>query len=258
MVPKTLKIDFENSLVFVEDEDREKILQLSSPEAFAEISSAWVRAGWDTKYVYSFTWLGRPIIQLPDDILRIQEVIFDLKPDIMIETGVAHGGSLILYASLLKLIGKGRVIGIDIDIRPANRKAINEHFLSEYITLLDGSSTDPTIVAEVRSAIKASDTVLVILDSNHSKAHVLAELEAYAPLVTLNSYIVATDGVMGHLGSAPRTGEDWVRNNPEQAALTFVENNDRFVIEEPGRMFNEGSTLTGPTYWPGAWVKRIR
>src|SRR5262249_2601890 len=156
----------------------------------------WLNVGWTQRYSYSFTWLGRPLIQLPEDVLRIQEVIHRVKPDVIVETGVAHGGSLILYASLCKAMDRGRVIGIDIEIRPHNRSAIEAHPLAHYITLIEGSSTDASVVGRVKSLIKPSETVLVILDSNHTRGHVLAELEAYAPIVTPNSYIVATDGIM--------------------------------------------------------------
>src|SRR5690606_19131155 len=147
----------------------------------------------DNKYVYGFSWMGRPIIQLPEDMIRIQEVVYRLKPDVIVETGVAHGGSLIFYASLCKAMERGRVIGIDIEIRPHNRKAIEAHELAGFITLVEGSSTDPAIVQEVKSLVAPGETAIVILDSNHSKQHVLDELEAYADLVSVGSYIVACD-----------------------------------------------------------------
>src|SRR5476651_1434097 len=113
-------------------------VSLWSPEGFKIVSDIWLKSGWETKYVYSFAWMGRPVIQLPEDMVRIQEVIFELKPDVVIETGIAHGGSLIFYASLFKAIGKGRVIGVDIEIRPHNRKAIEEHFLyTDYIEMIE-------------------------------------------------------------------------------------------------------------------------
>ena len=144
-----------------------------------------MKTSWNQKYSYTFTWMGRPIIQHPEDIVRLQEVIYFLKPDVIIETGVAHGGSLIFYASLLKGMGKrGRVIGIDIEIRPSNRKAIENHELSNYITLIEGDSTAPDIVEKAGKAIRPNDTVLVLLDSNHSYAHVMNELDAYHRFVT--------------------------------------------------------------------------
>jgi cephalosporin hydroxylase len=172
---------------------------IGTPGAFRILSQLWLRSGWDNKYVYSFTWLGRPIIQLPEDLIRIQEVIYSVRPDVIIETGVAHGGSLIFYASLCKLLDKGRVVGVDIEIRPHNRAAIESHFLSPYITLIEGSSIDRSVVSRVRELIKPDETVMVMLDSCHTKSHVLSELEAYGPLVTPGSYIVAMDGIMEHL-----------------------------------------------------------
>src|ERR1700752_3020875 len=173
--------------------------KLDAPEAFEAISAAWLRCGWDVKYVYGFTWMGRPVIQLPEDMIRIQEVIWRLRPDVVIETGVAHGGSLVFYASLFAAMNHGRAVGIDIEIRPHNRAAIESHPLARFITLIEGSSVDPGTVAAVRATIAPEEQALVILDSNHSRAHVEAELEAYAPLVAPGSYIVACDGIMAQV-----------------------------------------------------------
>ncbi len=240
------------------NDNSKKEYNIGDPESFAILSKLWLRAGWDTKYVYSFTWLGRPIIQLPDDMMRIQEVIYQIKPDVIIETGVAHGGSLIFYASLCKAMGRGRVIGIDIEIRPHNRKAIEEHELFEYITLLEGSSIDKRIVNQVKSMVGQNETVLVMLDSNHTKDHVLAELKAYSPLVSVGSYIVAADGIIQDLVGAPRSNDDWDKNNPKEAAEEFGRTHNDFVIEEPVFPFNEGVITERVTYWPGAFLRRLR
>ena len=253
----TITIDEAKSLVTVTDSAGERRLPMDSPEAFAAVSRAWLRCGWDTKYVYGFSWLGRPIIQLPEDMIRIQEVIYRVRPTVIVETGVAHGGSLIFYASLFRTMGAGRVIGVDIEIRPHNRKAIEEHELSSYITLVEGSSIAPETVADVRRLIKPADRVLVILDSNHTKAHVEAELAAYAPLVSQGSYVVACDGIMAAVAGAPRTGADWSWNNPTAAAKEFAAANPDFVIEEPAFPFNEGCVTERVTYWPGAYLRRV-
>jgi cephalosporin hydroxylase len=231
---------------------------IGSPEAFKIISDVWLRSGWDAKYVYSFSWMGRPVIQLPDDMIRIQEVIFNIQPDLIIETGVAHGGSLIFYASLCKAMEKGRIIGVDIEIRPHNRKAIEEHFLYPYIDLIEGSSVDGKVVKAVEEFIQPGDTVLVLLDSNHSYTHVLNELRAYSPMVSVGSYIVATDGIMEFVVGAPRTNPDWLTNNPKKAAEDFVKENKNFIIEEPEFPFNEGVITERVTYWPSAFIKRIK
>jgi cephalosporin hydroxylase len=252
-----ITIDEASGLVTVEGADGRVSHPMASAEGFKIVSDAWVRCGWDAKYVYSFTWMGRPIIQLPDDMVRTQEVIYQVKPDVIIETGVAHGGSLIFYASLCKAMERGRVIGIDIEIRPHNRAAIEAHELKPLITLIEGSSTAPEVVADVKALVQPGETVLVLLDSNHTRAHVMAELEAYAPLVTQGSYIVATDGIMGHIKGAPRTQPDWDWNNPESAAKAFVAAHPDYVIEEPSFPFNEGVVADRVTYWPSGFIRRI-
>ena len=251
-----MKIDLEKGLVVIQSGDAERTIPIGSPEAFELISEAWVRSGWDGKYVYSFSWMGRPIIQLPDDVIRIQEAIYAVKPDVIVETGVAHGGSLILYASLFRAMGRGRVIGIDIEIRPHNRAAIEAHELSDLISLVEGSSTAPGVVKQVHSMIHPSERVMVILDSNHSRDHVRSELEAYGPLVSEGSYIVATDGIMGDLVNAPRSQPDWAWNNPRIAAEQFIVAHPEFEDAPPALPFNEGMLNHRVTYWPGAWLRR--
>lgn len=253
-----IKIDLEQGWVAEESVNGEVKHLLGTPEAFSIISRAWLRAGWDTKYVYSFTWMGRPIIQLPEDLIRVQEVIYRVKPDVIIETGIAHGGSLIYYASLCKAMGNGRVIGIDIEIRPNNREAIESHELYEYITLIEGSSINPKIVEQVKAYVKPDEKVLVMLDSNHSKKHVLEELRAYCSLVSKDSYIIAADGIMANLVGAPRSSDDWSWNNPKRATEEFVREHPEFVLEnQPIKPFNEGVIIENVTYWPGAWLKKI-
>ena len=251
-------ITIEGDKIIVATGDNISEHDIGSPEAFQILSQLWLRSGWDNKHVYSFTWLGRPIIQLPEDLLRLQEVIFSVQPDVIIETGVAHGGSLVFYASLCQAIGKGRVIGIDIEIRPHNRQAIEAHPLSSFITLIEGSSIDPQVVAAVKANVAPDQRVLVFLDSCHTKEHVAAELNAYAGLVSVGSYIVAMDGIMQDLVGAPRTEADWSWNNPQQAARDFVAGNPDFVIEEPGFRFNEGTVEKWVTYWPNGFIKRVR
>jgi cephalosporin hydroxylase len=253
-----IKIDIEQGTISVDENGFTRQYHLGTPEAFKIISDIWLRAGWDTKYVYSFTWLGRPIIQLPEDMIRLQEVIHAVQPDAIVETGVAHGGSLVYYASLCKAMDRGRVIGVDIEIRPHNRAAIESHPLFPLITLIEGSSIEPAIVEQVRSQIRPGEQVMVLLDSCHHKDHVLAELRAYAPLVNPGSYIVAMDGIMEQLAAAPRSAPDWSWNNPRQAALEFVSENQDFAIEEPRFAFNEGLVKERVTYWPSAFIKRLR
>lgn len=250
-------ICIDGDTVTVRDESGvERTLSLGSPESFLLLSELWLRAGWDTKYVYSFTWLGRPMIQLPEDMIRIQEVIYASKPSVIIETGVAHGGSLVFFASLLGAMGGGRVIGVDIEIRPHNREALETHTLWPAITLIEGSSIDREVSAEVQRKLAPEDHVMVVLDSNHSKAHVLAELEAYGPMVSPGSYIVVCDGIMEKLVGAPRSREDWNWNNPRQAALEFAQKRDDFDLVEPEFAFNEGSIRERVTYWPDCFLRK--
>ncbi|MEK6706898.1 MAG: CmcI family methyltransferase [Bdellovibrionota bacterium] len=251
-------IIIDNDKLVVSDESGEKEYAIGSKEAVSILSRFWLRSGWDNKYVYGFTWLGRPIIQLPEDLMRIQEVIYLVKPDVIIETGVAHGGSLIFYATLCKALQRGRVIGVDTEIRPHNRKAIESHQLFPLITLIEGNSVDPVVVNRVKAQVQQGDVVLVLLDSCHTTEHVLAELNAYASLVTTGSYIVAMDGIMEQLAGAPRTQNDWSWNNPKKAALEFVKANDNFIIEDPPFLFNEGSVTERVTYWPSGFIKRLR
>jgi cephalosporin hydroxylase len=229
---------------------------LYSREAFELVSAQWLKLGWNEKYTYTFTWLGRPIIQLPEDMFRMQEVIFRVRPDVIIETGVAHGGSLVYYAGLCKLLGKGRVIGIDIEIRPANRKAIESHFLFPLISLIEGNSVAPETVQHVKALLKARESVMVVLDSAHAKDHVRAELEAYHGLVSPGSYIVATDGIMKDLPDVPRAAREWAWNNPAAAALKFAEAHSEFILEDPSWPFNESNLSKAVTHWQGGWLRR--
>lgn len=252
-----LTIDTEAATLTEEDEGGTRRYPLYSKEGFERLSRQWVRVGWNQKYQYTFSWMGRPIIQLPEDMLRIQEVIYRIKPDVIIETGVAHGGSLIYYASLCKAMETGRVIGIDIEIRPHNRAAIEAHELAGYITLVEGSSTAAEVAETVRNMVKPGESVLVMLDSNHSKAHVAAELHTYCDLVTPGSYIVATDGIMFDLHDVPRGAADWQWDHPTAAAAEFAQEHHEFLLEQPPWPFNESTLSENITHWPGAWLRRI-
>lgn len=250
-------IDTQKKSLAYELNGEKRELELYSQEAFKLLSFQWLKTGWNQKYTYTFSWLGRPIIQLPEDMIRTQEVIYRVKPDVIIETGVAHGGSLIYYASLCKVMGKGRVIGIDIEIRPYNRQAIEEHELASWITLVEGSSTDINIVTQVKNLVNPGETILVILDSCHTKQHVANELEAYYELVTPDSYIVATDGIMKDLYDVPRGKPEWEGDNPVAAAQEFAAKHSEFILEQPSWPFNESDLTENITHWPGAWLRRI-
>lgn len=236
---------------------------LYSSEGFRILSDLWLKVGWNQKHLYSFSWLGRPMIQLPEDVHRIQEVIYQIKPDVIVETGVAHGGSLVFYASLCKLMDNGKVIGVDIEIRPHNREAIEAHSLFNLITLIEGDSTSSEIVASVKQHINPSDSVMVILDSNHTYQHVINEIREYSSIVTEGSYIVVTDGSQAYLNSTPRArmdypgyAETWGHNNPLQAINDFTKGNPDFRIVEPEFPFNEGNIDFRVTYWPSCYLQK--
>jgi cephalosporin hydroxylase len=251
-----LTIDTESRTLLTEDGATVRTLDLYGPEAFAALSRHWLRVAWSQKHSYTFSWLGRPMVQLPEDVLRLQETIYQLQPDVIVETGVAHGGSLMFYASLCQLIGKGRVIGVDIEIRPRNRAAIEAHPLKPFITLLEGSSTAPRVLAQVKAMIRPGERVMVLLDSNHSYEHVSEELRLYAELVTPGSYLVVQDGIMQDLWDVPGGRPDWIHDNPARAARDFVAEREEFTLEAPPWAFNESALRAGLTHWPSGWVKR--
>jgi len=251
-----LTVDTATGKLIYEDAGRSQSLNLYSKKAFELLSDLWLKVGWSLKYSYTFTWMGRPVIQLPEDMLRIQEAIYRLKPDVIIETGIAHGGSLIYYASLCQAMGRGHVIGIDIEIRAPNRKAIESHEMFPLVTLIEGNSLDPLVVKQVKSLVKQGETVLVILDSSHSKHHVLGELEAYHPLVSSGSYIVACDGILRDLRGVPGAEVYLKDGNPTEAVAEFLKIHSDFVLERPRWLFNKSQLTENVTYWPDAWLKR--
>lgn len=212
-------------------ERAERIASYAQPSDLREAAAAFNVASNRGKYSYNFSWMGRPIIQYPQDMIAMQELIWAIKPDLIIETGIAHGGSLIYYASLLELIGKGEVLGIDIDIREHNRREIEAHPMFKRIEMLQGSAIDETLVAEVARRAKGKETIMVCLDSNHTHDHVLRELELYAPFVTVGSYCVVFDTIVEDM---PRGAYDrpWdVGNNPKTAVWEYLKTNDSFEID---------------------------
>lgn len=184
-------------------------------------------------YSYVWDWLGLPVIQMPSDIVAAQEVLWKDRPQLVIETGVARGGSLVLYASVLQLIGEGTVLGIDIDIRAHNRQAIEAHPLAPRISLLQGSSTDPAVVAQAAELASQVDRVMVVLDSNHTHAHVLEELRLYAPLVTPGLHLVVADTVVEELPVQEHRPRPWgPGDNPATAVRQFLEETTDFEVDE--------------------------
>ncbi len=207
-------------------------IDIYTKEGLDVLALLWTKASTHHRLMYEPTWLGMPIIQLSEDIVVMQELIWKLQPDVIVETGVAHGGSAVFYASMLQLLGKGKVVAVDVDIRKHNEVAIKSHFLSSRINLIQGSSVDASVLAQVRAHIKPADKVLVTLDSNHSKAHVARELELYGELVTPGSYMVAMDGAQAWVSDIPNGKPEWKDDNPLVAIEDFVARDKRYVIDE--------------------------
>lgn len=205
-------------------------------------------------YLYNFTWLGRPIIQYPQDIVAMQELIWKVKPDLVIETGIAHGGSLILSASILEMLGgKGKVLGIDIDIREHAKKEIKKHRMFRRIKMIGGSSTEPKVINWVEKIVKGKKSVLIFLDSNHTHAHVFRELELYSPFVTKGSYVVVFDTLIEYTPKGSNKNRPWDRgNNPMTAVRAFLKTHKNFVVDKE----IENKLLI--TSAPSGFLRRIR
>jgi len=237
------------------NERKERILSYEKNESLQKAASEFNVESNKALYSYNFSWMGRPIIQYPQDILAMQEIIWQLKPDLIIETGVAHGGSLIFYASILELIGKGEILGIDIDIRAHNRREIEQHPMYKRITMIEGSSVDEEIVGKVKEFANGKQTVLVVLDSNHTHKHVLDELNLYAPFVSVDSYIVVMDTIVEYLPEdyLPGHKRPWcVGDNPLTAVREFLENNADFEVDQ---VINNKLLISVA---PDGYLKRIK
>jgi cephalosporin hydroxylase len=235
------------------------IAALGADRDLQKLSRTWQVEAARHNYIYNFSWLGRPIIQLPQDIVAMQELIWSIQPDLIIETGIAHGGSLIFSASMLELNAAcggpedGEVLGIDIDIRAHNREAIEKHPLFRRISMIQGSSIATDIIEQVRARAAGKQRVLVYLDSNHTHDHVLAELRAYAPLTSVGSYCVVFDTAIEEVPAAMSAGRPWgPGNNPMTAVREFLETADRFEIDDsiPNKLLI--------TVAPNGYLRRIK
>jgi cephalosporin hydroxylase len=218
------------------------------------IAHEWVRESMKKKYVYNFSWLGRPIIQFPEDMVAIQEIIWQVKPDLIVETGIAHGGSIILSASILELLGgNGQVVGIDIDIRQHNREEIENHMLYKRIHMIEGSSIDLKTAEQVYEIAKGKSRILVILDSNHTHEHVAKEIELYHRLVSVGSYLMVFDTIVEDLPKDYFEDRPWnVGDNPKTAVHEFLKANPDFEID---KSVQNKLIITAA---PDGYIKRIR
>jgi cephalosporin hydroxylase len=214
--------------------DQQHIEAMQADEELKSLRSQVYAAIAKYRYTYNFNWYGRPIIQLPEDIITMQEIILRVKPDLIVETGVAHGGSLIFSASMLELLGRGEVVGIEIEMRPHNRAAVESHPLSKRIQIIEGSSISAGVVEQVRTLAADKQRVMVFLDSNHTHDHVLRELELYSPLVTKGSYLVVFDTGIEDMPEEAYPDRPWGKgNNPKTAVWKFLQQQDRFEIDRP-------------------------
>lgn len=217
--------------ITVEKDNESKDFDIFTDEGFEFLSELWTKACFHKRIMYEPKWLGRPVIQLPNDIIMMQELIWDTRPDVIIETGIAHGGSGVFYASMLELLGNGRVIGIDIEIRKHNLKAIEEHPMFKRICLIEGSSTDPKYVKIINDLLVPGEKVLVVLDSNHSYEHVIEELNLYSIFVSPGSYIVVMDTVQELLSDNPTGRKEWKDDNPLRAVRQFLSDRSDWVVD---------------------------
>jgi len=235
-------------------EVRRNIDGLKADRDVQALSRIWMREITPHRYAYNFRWMGRPIIQFPQDMVAMQEIVWTVKPDLIIETGIAHGGSVLYYASLLELVGHGEVIGIDVDIRPANRESIDSHPMSRRLRMIEGSSIAPEVVGQVRDLARGRRAI-VVLDSNHTHEHVLAELRAYAPLVCPGGYCVVMDTLIEDMPARFFEGgtRAWgVGDNPKTAVREYLREDSRFEVDED----LEAKLLM--TVAPGGWLRRVR
>ncbi len=219
-----------------EKRNKEYIENMSKDDSFRTLTRSWLHASEKYEYSYHFSWLGRPIIQYPQDIIAAQEIIWKVKPDLIIETGIAHGGSLIFSASMLELIGHGEVLGIDIDIREHNRIKIEDHTMYKRIKMIQGSSISDEVVKKVYEIAKGKNHVLVFLDSNHTHNHVLSEMNLYSPLVHEGSYMIVFDTIIEDISENTPSSNNkrrWGKgNNPKTAVKEFLKINNRFEIDK--------------------------
>jgi cephalosporin hydroxylase len=222
-----------NDIEKFEQERKERILSNANDKKFKDLSHQWTVRSMELKYAYNFSWMGRPVIQHPQDMIAMQELFWSVKPDLLIETGIAHGGSLIYYASLMELLGgKGHILGIDIDVRQHNRTEIEKHPMFKRITMFEGSSLDPEMVSNVAEFAKNYKTIMLALDSNHTHDHVLSELQLYTPFVTPGSYCVVFDTVVEDMSKGSYPDRPWDKgNNPKTAVWEFLKTNNDFEID---------------------------
>ena len=242
-----------------EDEKSAAIAEYPNDAAWQKVSADWLRTAFEKKYMYNFSFMGRPIIQTPVDMMAMHEIIWQVQPDLIIEMGIAHGGSIIFSAAMLELNAAcggpadAEVLAVDIDIRAHNRAAIEAHPMARRITMLEGSSVAEEIVAQVKEKAAGKKKILVVLDSNHTHDHVLAELNAYAPLVSVGSYCIVFDTIVEDLPDEMWENRPWKKgDNPKTAVWEYLKTHPEFEIDKT----IENKLMI--TVAPDGYLKRVK
>ena len=251
-----ITIDTENRTLRTESGADVTEHSLYSKKSFELLSQQWLRVGWSLQYYLTFSWMGHPILQLPEDLLRLQEALFSLRPKIIVELGVYRGGSLMFLATICKVLNQGRVLGVDLSIPNNVKKSIENHLLAAQIDLIEGDSVSDKVIEQVSQNLSGADPILIILDSNHSKEHVSKELTSYADFVKPGSYFLVTDGIMKNLTNVPGGNPNWKEDNPCSAVQDFLLAHPEFEEVEPFGSSTEVQLPKTVTYWPNAWLRR--
>lgn len=236
-----------------ENEKRDWLTRQAQSQSLTRAAKEFVEQTHIHRHTYQWTWMGLPIIQMPGDVMAMQEIVWAAKPDLIIETGIAWGGSTLFYASLLEMIGKGHVVAVDRTIPDHNRKTITDNRFAHRMTLIEGSSIDPRIVADIQAMVQPGMSVMVVLDSNHTHDHVLGELRAFAPLASVGNYVVVFDTLIETCATDPSLERPWGKgNNPYTAIDAFLAEDDRFQRDV------DCDTKVLASYAPGGYVRRVR
>lgn len=251
-----ITIDTEARLLEATDHGGTVEYPLFSPEAFRLLSHQWLLLGWNLGHWRTLSWMGRQILQLPDDILRLAELIWRLRPDVVIETGVYDGGSTLLFAGLCRLRGTGRVVSIDRKFRPGVREAVRESAPGN-VSFIEGDSGSAETADAVRRLLRPADRVCVFLDSDHTAQHVAAELRHLGPLVTSGCYLIVADSLCGDLAQCPEGESDWSWNNPGAATNQFLSSHPEFARERPPGLFTAAADFTELSYFPFTWLRKL-
>jgi cephalosporin hydroxylase len=250
-----ITIDTEAQVLQLTDGGEATECSLYSPEAFQILSRQWIVLGWNLGHWSTFSWMGRQLLQLPDDVLRLAELFWNLRPDVIVETGVYDGGSTLLFASICRLYGAGRVISIEREFRPGVREAIRQA-AGDQVMLIEGDSASPETALQVQRNIRPAERVCVFLDSDHAAQHVAAELRLFGPLVSQGCYLIVADSICPDLAHTPQGESTWSWDHPGKAVDEFLARHPEFSRERPPALFPGGVDFTQLSYFPSTWLRR--